>query len=58
MKIAITGGREETCMIEFVDSNYHAKNPGEKLVKIEGPVSADTLKDIILLLNTENDNVN
>ena len=57
MKIIMTGGREASVEIEFVDSNYHAKNPGEKLVKIEGAVSAETLNDIILLLNLENDNV-
>lgn len=53
-KIAVTGGREETVMIEFVPSNYHNRNPGEKLVKIEGAVSSKTLKEIISMLDQEN----
>lgn len=53
-KIAVTGGREETVMVEFVPSNYHNKNPGEKLVTIEGAVSSKTLKEIISMLDQEN----
>jgi hypothetical protein len=44
---AFTGGRENTVTVKLVDSNYHGAVKGEKQLLISGPVSLDTLRDIL-----------
>ena len=45
--IMLTGGREQTPIISLVPSNYHDKEPGEMLIRIDGAVSINTLLEAI-----------
>jgi len=46
-KITFTGGRENTVEVELVESNYHSKEPNEQLLQFSGPVSIQTLEEIL-----------
>lgn len=42
-----SGGPEATPRVEVVESNYHARRPGDALLQITGPCSLETLQRIL-----------